>query len=228
MKCMLLLPAIGLLLPGCKSTSYHYVSPTLNNTVYTQQGTGQLGLQFGTVGIGAKGGYALSDNININAHFGGIPEADNGYTSRESEFSLGFQTTPRSKRVTSFYVGTGIGSNEKDKRGLSANYYRPFLQVQTAAYDRPLFPGSNVNMYVDISAGLRLNYLRYNGKINGSDFDENVMYTEPYLGIAIGSHNVRLEILQGMTIKSSGTWEKGVRILPYMGNIGLLFKLRKE
>lgn len=222
---ILALPVMLLLLSGCRSSSYHYVSPTVNNAVYAQPGTGQLGLQFGTIGVGVKGGYALTEHININGHFGGIPEADNGYTSRESEFSLGFQTKSRKNEVFSVYAGTGIGSNEKDKRGLSANYYRPFIQIQTGTFDRPLFSGK---LYADVSAGLRLNYLLYNGKMNGSDFDEDVVYTEPYLGFAIGSRNVRLEILQGATIKSSGTWEKGVRIFPYMGNIGLLIKFRKK
>lgn len=224
MRSVAFIPPVLLLLLGCKSTSYHYVSPTLNNTPSAGSGTGHVGIQLGSVGLAAKGGIAVTDNISLNAFVGGLPEAQNGYTSRETEFSVGFQTTPRNNSVTNFYLGLGIGSNEKDKIGLSGNYYRPFIQIQHATFDKPIFSGG---MYVDGSFGVRLNYLLYNGRINTANFDENVLYTEPYLGFAIGGRNVRFEILQGVAIKSSGTWEKGVRIFPYTGNIGLLFKLRK-
>lgn len=224
MRILSCIPLILFLLYGCKSTSYHYVSPTLNNTPSSGSGTGHLGLQLGSVGLAAKGGIAVTDNITLNGFIGGLPEARDGYTSRESEFSIGFQTTPRNNKVTNFYAGVGIGSNEKDKIGLSGNYYRPFIQIQRATFDKPIFSGS---MYVDGSFGVRLNYLFYSGRINTANFDEDVVYTEPYLGFAIGGRNVRFEILQGVTIKSSGTWEKGVRIFPYTGNVGLLFKLRK-
>jgi hypothetical protein len=74
---------------------------------------------------------------------------------------------------------------------------------------------------------LRLNYLIYNGRLNAANFDENVFYTQPFMGVAIGGRNVRFELLQGFSIKSSGTWAKGVRIFPFFGNIGMLVKLRK-
>jgi hypothetical protein len=223
MKCLIPTAAAILLLVACKAPSYQYVSPTLNNTAYSQAGTGHLGIQFGTIGIGAKGGVAITDNININGFFGGLPEADDDYTSRESEVSIGIQSKPKNNFVTTFYFGSGFGSNEKDKTGLDGHYTRPFLQFQGSVYDKQIL--KNVN--VDASFGVRLNYLIYDGVNNGHDFDHNVMYTEPYLGFAIGGRNVRLEILQGLAIKSSGTWTEGLRIFPYFGNIGLLVKLRK-
>lgn len=217
------LPVI-LLMYSCKSTSYHYVSPTLNNTAYAPDAGGHLGIQFGSVGLGAKGGVAITENINLNGVFGGIPESDNGYTSRESEFSLGFQSTPRNNKVTTVYLGMGIGNNEKDKIGLSGNYNRPFVQVQRATFDKPIFSGK---VHVDGNFGMRLNYLLYNGKLGAGNYDENVFYTEPYFGFAIGGRNVRFEILQGVAIKMSGTWHEDVRIFPYFGNVGVLFKFRK-
>ena len=225
MRSIVCIAPMFLLLFGCKSTSYHYVSPSLNQTPYAYAGMGQVGVQFGTIGLGAKGGVAITDNINVNAYFGGFPEAENGYTSRESEFSLGFQTTPNKKSITSFYIGMGIGNNEKDKIGLMGNYNRPFIQIQRMAYDRAIFKGK---LFADAGFGARLNYLLYNGKLHSANFDENVFYTEPYMGFAIGGRNFRLEILQGVTIKSSGTWEKGVRIFPYFGNIGFTYKIRKQ
>ena len=213
------------LFASCKAPSYSYVSPTLNNTAYGQAGTGHIGVQFGTIGMGAKGGVAITDNISVNGFFGGLPEAKDDYTSREGEVSLGFQSRSKNNFVTKFYAGTGIGSNEKDKTGLSGDYYRPFIQFQGAAYDKPV--GAS-GIYLDASFGLRLNYLLYDGVKGGADFDHKVFYTEPFLGVAIGGRNVRFELLQGLAIKTSGTWTEGLRIFPYFGNVGVLFKLRKS
>ncbi len=222
--------SIGLLLPilsfaACKAPSYHFVSPTLNTSAYDQAGSGQLGLQFGTVGIGAKGGIALTEHINLNGFVGGLPETKDDYTSRESEFSIGFQTTPRNRAVTGFYAGLGIGHNEKDKITLAGNYNRPFIQIQRALYDRKFFSDK---VYADAAFGFRLNYLLYNGVKDGVAFDHKQSYAEPYLSYAIGGRNVRFEIMQGMAIKTSGTWHEGFRIFPYFGNIGLQVKLRKK
>lgn len=184
-----------------------------------------MGLQFGTIGIGAKGGIAITDNVSVNGFLGGIPEGKDDYTSRESEFSLGFQTNPKSNFVTKFYVGTGIGANEKDKIGLDGDYFRPFIQVQGSAYDKEIFSG---DVFVDASFGVRVNYLVYDGVRNGATFDHKVMYTEPFVGFAVGGRNVRFELLQGIAIKTSGTWGNDLRIFPYFGNVGLLIKLRKS
>src|SRR5688572_3464134 len=121
------------LLASCKAPSYSYVSPTLNNTAYSQAGTGHIAAQFGTIGIGAKGGVAITDRVSVNGFFGGLPESNDDYTSREGEVSLGFQSKSKNNFVTKFYVGTGIGSNEKDKVGLNGDYYRPFIQFQGSA-----------------------------------------------------------------------------------------------
>lgn len=213
------------LLASCKAPSYSYVSPTLNNTAYSKAGTGHIGFQAGTIGIGAKGGVALTDQVNLNGFFGGIPEAKDDYTSREGEISLGFQSKPNKNNfVTTLYVGTGIGSNEKDRVGLDGNFYRPFIQFQGSAYDKPI---GESGIHVDASFGFRLNYLHYNGVKEGSDFDHKIFYSEPFLGFAIGGMNVRFELLQGLSIKSSGTWGEGLRIFPYFGNVGMLIKLRK-
>jgi hypothetical protein len=226
MKNAFFIAAVAILfLASCKAPSYSYVSPTLNNTAYSQAGTGHLGVQFGTIGIGAKGGVAVTDNISLNGFFGGIPEAKNDYTSREGEFSVGFQSKPKNNFVANFYAGTGIGSNEKDKVGLDGDYFRPFIQAQATALDKSI--GAS-GVYLDASFGFRLNYLLYDGVRGGADYDHKVVYTEPYFGFAIGGRNVRFEILQGLAIKSSGTWTKDLRIFPYFGNIGLLVKLRKS
>lgn len=208
---------------SCKAPSYSYVSPTLNNTAHSQAGSGHVGVQFGTIGIGAKGGFAITDNVSVNGFFGGLPEAKDDYTSREGEFSLGFQSKPKNNFVTKLYVGTGIGGNEKDRVGLDGDYYRPFIQFQGAAYDKPI---GTSDIQIDASFGFRLNYLIYDGVKGGSEFDHKVFYSEPFLGFAIGGRNVRFEILQGLAIKNSGTWGEGMRIFPYFGNVGVLFKFR--
>jgi len=212
-------------LTACKVPRYHYVPTTLNVAPYAGAGQGQLGLAFGTVGIALKGGVALSDNVNINGFLGGIPESENGYTSRESELSLGFQTNPGDNTRFGFYAGMGFGNNEKDRIGLSGNYNRPFLQAQFAAYDKPLF---NSEVMFDGYLGFRVNYLDYNGLLTDKEFDDHLYYYEPYFGVSIGGRNVRLEILQGFSIKNSGEWTEGVRVFPYFGSVGLLVKLRKS
>jgi hypothetical protein len=215
------------LLASCKTPTYHYVPTTVNAIPYAGAGEGTIGLAFGSVGIALKGGIALSQNININAFTGGLPESDNNnsYTSKESEFSIGIQTDPHNNSVTGFYLGIGTGKNEKNKIGLSGNYNRPFLQVQHAAYDNPVF---NTSARFDAYIGLRVNYLAYNGTLKGSEFDHDLFYYEPYFGFAIGGKNVRLELLQGLAIKNTGEWEEGVRIFPYFGSIGLTIKIRKN
>lgn len=224
MKLALTAITAGLFL-ACKTPTYHYV-PTMTNAVpYAAAGEGHLGLAFGTVGIAGKGGIALTQNININGFIGGMPESDNGYTSRESEFSLGVQTNPNNNTVGCFYIGLGSGNNEKDKTGLSGNYTRPFIQAQFAAYDLPIF---NTGARMDGYIGMRANYLDYNGTINGNKFNDNLYYYEPYFGVAIGGQNVRLEILQGFSIKNSGDWNQGVRIFPYFVSVGVTVKLRKK
>lgn len=210
---------------ACKTPTYHYVPTMVNAVPYAAGGEGHLGLAFGTVGIAAKGGIALSPHINLNGFVGGMPESENGYTSRESEFSLGVQTNPGNDVMGCFYVGFGSGNNEKDKIGLSGNYTRPFLQAQFAVADKPVF---NSGIMLDGYFGMRVNYLDYNGKLNGNDFDDHLIYYEPYFGVAVGSQNVRLEILQGFSMKNSGDWRQGVRIFPYFGSVGVTVKLRKS
>lgn len=209
---------------ACKSTSYHYMTPTINTAMYSRAGEGQGGLQFGSAGIAAKGGFALSQNINLNGFASFFPESDNGYNSRELEFSLGFQTNPRSNKVTSFFLGFGHGNNEKDKIDLAGNFNRPFLQIQHGAFDRPLF---RTKAMIDNFFGVRFNFLNYNGTKAGNNFDDEVFYFEPYMGAAIGGPHVRLEITQGVSIKGD-KWEDGVRIFPYWANVGLLVKFRKR
>lgn len=223
MKNAVYLTVITLSVFACKTPTYHYVSPTLNNTAYNAAGEGQLGIQFGSVGIGGKGGIALTKNINLNAWAGIFPEAEGGYNSRESEFSIGFQTNPRNNTATSFYVGLGNGNNEKDKIGLAGNFNRPFVQVQWSAFDKPL--GS---ARYDGCIGFRVNKLYYNGTKNGQTFHDNPFYYEPYFGGSIGGENVRLEIIQGFTFKNAGEWGEGVRVFPWFGNVGVTVKFRKR
>ena len=210
---------------ACKSTSYHYLTPTINAAMYSRAGEGMGGIQFGSAGLAAKAGIALTNNINLNGWASFFPESDNGYNSREFEFSLGFQTNPRSNKVTSFFIGVGNGDNEKDKIGLAGSYNRPFLQIQHGAFDKSIFRSKAA--WFDSYFGLRLNYLIYNGKLATADFDDELVYYEPYFGAAIGGKNVRLEIVQGFSIKNSD-WEKGVRVIPYWANIGLTVKFRKK
>lgn len=209
---------------ACQAPRYSYVPPTLNTTAYSRAGEGQLGVQFGSPGIAAKGGFALTKNININAWGSLFPEQNNGYNSREAEFSIGFQTNPRkNKSATSFYLGMSTGSNEKDTIGLAGNFHRSFIQVQTAAFDQQLG-----DVYFDGYIGLRVNYLDYNGTKATMPLNDYLFYYEPYFGATIGGKNVRLELLQGLAIKNSGDWRQGVRIFPYFGSVGLLVKLRKK
>ena len=125
-----------LLLTSCKT--YHYMTPTINTAMYSGAGEVQAGLQFGSAGIAAHGGVALSKNININGYASFFPETDNGYNSRELEFSLGYQINSggNKKRATSFFGGLGYGDNEYDKNGLAGRFTRPFLQIQHGIYDR--------------------------------------------------------------------------------------------
>lgn len=76
---------------SCKTTLYHFVSPALNTTVHKSKGSGHVGLIAGTIGIGIKGGWALSDHLSINGYLGGIPEVKDSYTSREAELSSAFK-----------------------------------------------------------------------------------------------------------------------------------------
>ena len=209
---------------ACKTPSYHYMSPTINTTTYSRSGEAQAGLQFGSSGVAAKAGVALTQNINVNGWASFFPESDNGYNSRELELSLGFQTNPRNNRVTSFYLGLGHGDNEKDRIELAGSFNRPFLQIQHGAFDRPVF---RTRAKFDSYFGVRFNYLLYDGTRAGADFDDEVFYYEPYFGAAIGGQNVRLEIVQGFSIKGAH-WEEGVRVFPYWANIGLLVKIRKH
>lgn len=210
---------------ACKTPTYHYVPTMVNAVPYAGGGEGQLGIAFGSVGMAAKGGISLSPNINLNGFAGGMPNSGNGYKSLESEFSLGVQTNPGNEVVGCFYVGFGTGKNEKEKIGLSGHYNRPFFQAQIASVDKPVF---NTSARADGFMGVRINYLDYNGMLNGNNFDDYLVYYEPYFGGAIGGKNVRLEIVQGFSMKNSGDWRQGVRIFPYFGTVGLIVKIRKD
>lgn len=209
---------------ACKLPRYGYVPPTLNTTVYSHAGEGQLGVQFGSAGFAAHGGIAITKNINVNAWAATFPADSTNYGSKESEISIGFQTNPNSNNgVTSFYLGLGNGSNKKERTGLSGHFNRSFFQIQRTAFDKPLGGAS-----YDAFLGLRINYLSYNGSKGPSPLSDYLFYYEPYFGASIGGKNVRLEILQGLAIKNSGEWGHGLQIFPYFGNIGLLVKLRKK
>ena len=76
--------------------------------------------------------------------------------------------------------------------------------------------------------GLRINYLDYDGSKKGTNFDDNLFYYEPYMGLAVGGENVRFQIMQGVAIKNSGEWGHGVQVFPYFAHIGVLVKIRKK
>lgn len=109
---------------------------TMNTTAYSRAGEGQLGFMFGSPGIGAKGGLALTKNINVNAWVSTLPSGNDDYGSKEFEVSAGIQTdTEKHDGVTSFYVGHSGGSNEKKRTGLTGDFNRTFFQLQHSAVD---------------------------------------------------------------------------------------------
>jgi hypothetical protein len=217
--------AIPLFLLFTSCGTYHYMTPTINTAMYSEKGEVVSGLQFGSAGIAATGGLALSKNFNINGMASFFPETDNGYNSREVELSVGYQTPLGNKNaVASFFLGMGYGSNEYDKKLLSGSFNRPFLQTQFGGYDLKLF---NSSIYIDIFGGMRLNYLLYNGDFEGAGLDDEVVYFEPYYGFAVGGQNVRFHAMLGVPIKADN-WDMGVRVIPIFGNIGLQVKFRKR
>jgi hypothetical protein len=192
----------------------------MNTTGYSRAGEAQVGLLFGTPGIAAKGGVAITRNINVNAWAGTMP-ADSGYGSKESEFSIGVQTNMnKHSEVTSFWLGLGNGSNEKVRTGLSGHFNRAFFQVQQSAVNNKWG-----NARYDGVVGLRINYLSYDGIKNDERLNDFLYYYEPYLGFNIGGKNVRFEILQGLAIKNTGEWSHGVRVWPWFGHVGVIVKL---
>src|SRR5687768_7406670 len=117
--------AIPMLLLFTSCGTYHYISPTVNTNMYSEQGEVVGGIQLGSAGISANGGVAISQNFNINGFVAWMPEEDNGYNSRELELSAGYQTNPgRGNNVGSFYAGVSFGSNEYDKKELSGKFTR--------------------------------------------------------------------------------------------------------
>src|SRR5688572_21471030 len=173
--------AIPLLLLLTSCNTYHYITPTINTAMYSEAGEAQAGLQFGSAGMAANGGVAISKNININGYASFFPETDNGYNSRELEFSLGYQINSgrNKKRATSFFLGLGSGNNEYDKKGLEGRFTRPFLQIQHGIYDRT---SSKVPGAYDFFFGSRFNFLLYNGTFGSTDIDHDQFYYEPYYG----------------------------------------------
>lgn len=217
---------IPLLFFACKLPSYQYVPPTINTTPYSHAGDGFIGGVWGSVGLAAKGGIALSQNINLNGYIGRFPDdGKGGYSSEEGEFSLGVQTNPHRQSVTSFYLGLGNGHNRKDNTGLMGHFNRPFLQIQESSYDQRFISD---DVRVDGFLGFRVNYLLYEGENEQAVFDHKLVYYEPYLGGSIGSRNVRFELLQGFAIKNSGEWGLGLRVWPYFGSIGFIVKFGKN
>lgn len=209
---------------SCKPPSYSYVPATMNTTAYSRAGEGQLGFMFGSPGIGAKGGIAITKNINVNAWASTLPGSNDDYGSKEFEFSAGIQTDAENHQgVTSFYVGHSAGSNEKKRKGLTGDFNRTFLQLQHSAVDARL-GGARLDGFF----GLQVNYLSYKGTQEGSPFNDYLWYYQPYFGVALGGKNVRLEVLQGLAIKNSGEWSQGVRVFPWFGHIGMLFKIRNN
>jgi hypothetical protein len=177
MKKIALLTGACYFIFSCKPPSYSYVPPTMNTTAYSHGGEGQLGILFGSPGMGAKGGIALTKNINVNAWTATLPAGKEGdYGSRESEFSIGVQTNPsENDAITSFYLGMSRGSNKKDKTGLNGDFNRTFLQVQHSAVNEPLGWAR-----LDGFIGLQVNYLDYEGTKAGSTFNDYLFYYQPF------------------------------------------------
>ncbi|OQP61823.1 hypothetical protein A3860_30625 [Niastella vici] len=207
---------------SCKAPSYSYVPATMNTTAYSHGGEGQLGLVFGSPGFAGKGGIAVTRNINVNAWAATLP-SDSGYSSKESEYSIGVQTNENKNReVTSFWVGLGNGSNKKVRTDLSGHFNRLFLQIQQSVINNPLG-----NARFDGFFGIRVNYLDYTGTRQDKPLNDILYYYEPYLGFNVGSKNVRFEFLTGLAIKNTGEWSHGVQVWPWFGHIGVIGKLGK-
>ena len=221
MKKTVCLFCLSILVFSCTIPRYSYVPPALNNIPYSRAGEGQLAVQFGSVGMAARGGIAVTKNINLNAWVGAMP-SDTGYNGKESEFSIGVQTNPDHKAVSSFYLGYANGSNKKIKTGLSGHYSRSFFQWQHGGFDL-----GNGPVQFDAYVGLRINYLDYEGTKGGARFFDHLFYYEPYFGGAVGGKNVRFQLTTGMALKNSGEWGEGVRIFPFFMNVGVVVKIRK-
>lgn len=217
--------AISLLLLFTACKTHHYMTPTINTAMYSGAGEIQAGLQFGSAGMAANGGMAITKNININGFASFFPETDNGYNSRELEFSLGYQLNSggEKKRATSFFVGLGHGDNEYDKKGLAGKFNRPFMQIQHGIYDRR---SSRVPGAFDFFFGTRCNWLVYDGMLNGYEYDGELLYLEPYYGFSFSGSNLRCQFLMGIPVKMD-TWNVDMRVLPIFANIGLQVKFRK-
>jgi hypothetical protein len=214
-----------LLFASCKT--YHYQTPTINTNMYSKAGEVQAGVQFGSAGVAADAGIALTKNINVNGYASFFPESDDGYNSREIELSVGYQATPGKNRrgVVSIFAGIGHGDNEYDKKGLVASFNRPFLQIQSGSYDNMI--GRRSSVYFDAFFGTRLNWLIYDGTVEGTVLKDDFLYFEPYYGISIGSSRVRFHFITGIPVKFDD-WDDGARVLAIFGNIGLKVKFRKH
>lgn len=213
-----------LLFTSCKI--YHYQTPTINTNMYSKAGEVQAGVQFGSAGLAADAGIALTKNINLNGYASFFPESDNGYNSREIELSVGYQTTPRENRrgVTSVFAGLGHGDNEYDKKGIVGSFNRPFLQIQHGSFDNK--PGRRSSVYFDAFLGARLNWLIYEGTVEGIELKDDFLYFEPYYGISVGSSRIRFHFITGIPVKFDD-WDDGARVLAIFGNIGLKVKFRR-
>jgi hypothetical protein len=215
---------ILLLFTSCKI--YHYQTPTINTNMYSKAGEVQAGLQFGSAGIAADAGVALTKNINLNGYASFFPESDDGYNSREIELSVGYQTTPRENRrgVASIFAGLGYGDNEYDKKGVIGSFNRPFLQLQYGSFDNKL--GRRSSVYFDAFFGTRMNWLIYDGTEEGIDLKDDFLYFEPYYGFSVGSSRTRFHFITGIPVKFED-WSEGARVLAIFGNIGLKMKFRR-
>jgi hypothetical protein len=215
-----------LLLPFAACRSYHYIPTTVNTAMYSQpgevQGTGQVTFS----GMTLSGGVAVTQHFNLNVLGSFSPEIDNGYNSRELEFSAGYQVRPNADGggIISLVGGYGFGSNEYDKKEIFGSYRRPFIQAQIGAVDRQI---GRSGIYGDVFIGTRFNWLNYEGMEGNQVINDVAFYVEPYYGVSIGGRNLRFLTLGGFALKKN----EGIshpRVLPVWISVGMQFKIRKR
>ncbi len=221
-------------LSGCKSFwNYHTVPP--NNNLFANAGETQVTGTYGTGGMNAQAGFAVTKNFSLLGNYGGSLGAD-GYHSKEGEFGIGFNTSRENhKMLFGVSAGYGLGNNFFQDSGVT---YKDFRGSFTKPFVMLTFGSASIGsgkIQADAAMSLKLNYITYNGfkqsSPNPADqttFKAGTFYYEPYFSGSGGGKHVRFCYGMGFAFKNLNDAGKGMRIYPFHLNMGILIVIGRK
>jgi hypothetical protein len=228
MKKLAILFTALILFAGCKS--YNYFPAPAGAHTYGNAGEVQATGAFGTSGFSASGGAAITDQLSVHGQYNSANGAFQGYHAKDGELGAGWSIASGAKHKLTFAAGYSWGNTYDLDSGevvkdFEGRFSKPYFMLNFGSVGK----SSGSGIKADFNAGLKFNYLMYDGHRNVTQGDANVRepftaeqgFLEPYVAASFGGKCIRFTSGMGFAVKGLGQMGNGARVYPMQLYFGL-------